>query len=389
VTGFGLVLSSFRHRRLRTLFLVLSLSIAVGIFTLTLAVFTTCAMTLSSTAGANELVVQPLGEGDHFPIAYVDQIRKIPNAQIRWWTAIYHSSDGARFSFSVLGASDDYPEHTRDDGWFVTTPEDAEAWRRDRSGALVGYQTLEKMGWKVGDTVTLKVFHGFDQGMNPNTQDRQSAGELAVKVIGGATGYRTTYTLVHHDYIARQFKSDTVDTIDVSCPPEKCPDVADAIDDHFANSTEPTQTSSVNDFFERLMRLRSSVPEMLRSVTLLILLITVFVTANTVAMSLAERRAELATLRAIGYTRRRMLRLILLESALACGFGGLIGAGVPLLLFHHKGITVGQWALENVRVLPWMSLVGLGAAILLGLISALVPALAASRRDVVTAMAAN
>ena len=390
MTGVGLALSSLRHRRVRTIFIVLSVGIAIAILTVTGAVLTTSAGFSKQALGVDELLVQPMSRARHFPITVVDQIRKIPDAKPAFWVSVYKSGDGARFTFNVLGANDDYPEAVRG-GWYDTAPEDADAWRRDKRGVLVGHQTAETMGWKVGDTVTVKVFRGsIDQGLSAASQNRDAAGEVTVKVIGlSKSGFQTTHVVAHYDYLAEQFQAQTVDNIDVRCTPGKCPEVADAIVARFANSTEPAQATQMGALFERRLKQVSAVPELLSRVALLILLITGFITANTVAMSLTERRSELATLRAIGYTRGRIVRLILVESALVCGLGGLVGAGVPLLVFHHHGITLGSWAMQNVTVNETVAAAGLGCAVLLGLIAGLVPALAASRRDVVQAMASQ
>jgi putative ABC transport system permease protein len=50
--------------------------------------------------------------------------------------------------------------------------------------------------------------------------------------------------------------------------------------------------------------------------------------ANTIGMSVLERRAELATLRALGLRRGVIVRLLLVEAALAGLIGGLLGVGL-------------------------------------------------------------
>jgi ABC-type lipoprotein release transport system permease subunit len=389
VTGLGLAVSGLRHRRLRSVFLILSVGLAIAVLTVTLAVLSTTAeLSGEAQGGDQELIVQPVASAGRFPIAYIDKIKKIPNAQPAWWVSVYRATDGGSYKFTVLGASDQYPEFTRD-GWFVTTKEDADAWRKDKKGALVGIQTLEKMGWKVGDLVTVKLFRNSDYKSGA-TAGQRAAGEVTLSISGVApSGFRSSYVVAHLEYVADQLNAQLVDNIDVRCPPGTCPAVADQIDETFANSTEPSQSTPISAFFERRLREMSAVPDLLTRVALLIVLITGFITANTVAMSLAERRSELATLRAIGYTRARIFRLIVAEAVLVCSIGGLIGAGVPLLLFRHHGLAVGGWALENVTVSPSMAAIGLGCAALLGLLAGLVPAVAASRRDVIAAMADN
>jgi len=96
-------------------------------------------------------------------------------------------------------------------------------------------------------------------------------------------------------------------------------------------------------------------------------------------MSVFERTKEFGTLRAIGWTRRRILRMVLGESLALCGLGGLVGAGLGVA-------TV--WA---VRQLPFAGILlpnifsarlfaqAMGVALALGLVGGAYPAWRASR----------
>ena len=95
---------------------------------------------------------------------------------------------------------------------------------------------------------------------------------------------------------------------------------------------------------------------------------------NTMAMSVLERRAEIASLRAMGWRKGRVARLILSESFLLSILGALLGVllgiGVTILLTHWKktsGLVQGDMSL-------WAIGEGLGVALVIAMIGAAYPA---------------
>lgn len=103
--------------------------------------------------------------------------------------------------------------------------------------------------------------------------------------------------------------------------------------------------------------------------------------SNTLALSVAERRRESGLLRALGFTRRQMRRMISLEALLTTGVAVVIGlalgltegmAGAYLLV---RGL---DWQFEPDPAWPWLLGVVVVAA-LTALIAALLPARQASR----------
>lgn len=89
---------------------------------------------------------------------------------------------------------------------------------------------------------------------------------------------------------------------------------------------EKPQTQSAN--MERLVQ---SYQKMLSFFSTLALLVGLFLVTNSVSISVAERRKEIGTLRALGGTRRGMLALFLSEATVM----GLVGSAV--------GVFLGRW----------------------------------------------
>src|SRR5262249_30749272 len=94
---------------------------------------------------------------------------------------------------------------------------------------------------------------------------------------------------------------------------------------------------------------------------------------------------EMGILRTLGYTPTEIMQLVLGESVLIALMGGLLAIGATILL--TKGAAAGMGPMGEAIVFRWeATLIVAGFAVVIGLISALVPALIASRRNIVESL---
>ncbi|AKJ14621.1 membrane protein [Streptomyces incarnatus] len=119
----------------------------------------------------------------------------------------------------------------------------------------------------------------------------------------------------------------------------------------------------------------------------LAIVIAVLGVVNTLALSVVERTREIGLLRAIGLGRRQLRRMIRLESVVIAVFGAVLGLALGLVW----GVCMQQvLALRGLTALafPWSTIVGvvIGSAVV-GVVAALLPALRASRMNVLAAIA--
>ena len=108
--------------------------------------------------------------------------------------------------------------------------------------------------------------------------------------------------------------------------------------------------------------------------------------ANTMAMSVFERTKEIGVLRSLGWAGRRIMALILIESA-GLGFaGGLLGVVAGCIALRVLA-ALPQTANVVSTSMPWSTPVeAVGIAVLVGLAAGLLPAYRASRLSPVEAM---
>ncbi|MFD5712485.1 ABC transporter permease [Streptomyces pharetrae] len=119
----------------------------------------------------------------------------------------------------------------------------------------------------------------------------------------------------------------------------------------------------------------------------LAIIIAVLGVVNTLALSVVERTREIGLLRAIGLGRRQLRRMIRLESVVIAVCGAVLGLALGLVW----GVCTQQvLALQGMTALaiPWGTIVAVvvGAAVI-GVVAALLPALRASRMNVLAAIA--
>lgn len=100
---------------------------------------------------------------------------------------------------------------------------------------------------------------------------------------------------------------------------------------------------------------------------------------NTILMSVFERIHEIGILLAIGWRRRRILKMILLESITLSLFGGLAGiaGGIGAVRLIRLAPNVGPYIRPDIGLA--LVLVAMGIAVALGALSGLYPAWRASR----------
>ncbi|MFO7872395.1 MAG: ABC transporter permease [Candidatus Undinarchaeales archaeon] len=124
-----------------------------------------------------------------------------------------------------------------------------------------------------------------------------------------------------------------------------------------------------------------------RIITLGIGIIAAFVAAigiiNTMFMSVSERTRELGIMKAVGATKKQIMRQILEEAGVLSVFGGLFGLLFGIIGTEAMNLYMG---VPLARVTPVLALSGLLFGILLSLAAAYYPAVKASEVDAIDAI---
>ncbi len=111
---------------------------------------------------------------------------------------------------------------------------------------------------------------------------------------------------------------------------------------------------------------------------------------NTMYAAVARRSREIGTLRSLGFSRKSILSSFMFESISLSLLGGLLGCFLALPM---NWVTTGVGSFStfseiafNFRVGPRAIIIGLTFAMVIGAVGGFLPALAASRRDLLTTL---
>ena len=108
------------------------------------------------------------------------------------------------------------------------------------------------------------------------------------------------------------------------------------------------------------------------------------VAANTMAYTVRERTNELAVLKAIGFTDRGVLALVLAESLALTFVGGAIGLGLAWLLVSMGDPTNGSFPVFYIPIVDLF--LGLALIVTMAFVAGILPALQAQRLQIADAL---
>ena len=145
-------------------------------------------------------------------------------------------------------------------------------------------------------------------------------------------------------------------------------------------------TMTGKDFDQQIGSATSLLNSILVGIALMALIIGGLSVINTMAMSIAERTREIGVKRAIGGARSRIVRELVVESALIGFIGGVTGlvlGAIVVMLANEAGRSSGTILFD---LTPQTALIAILFGTILGALAGFVPALHAARLDPVTAL---
>ncbi len=310
------------------------------------------------------------------PYAYRDRILLVPGVRkvtyATWFGGIYQDERNffANFAIDADHYLEVYPE-------FRVEPSQWADFLRDREACAAGRKLAERFGWKIGDRVPLRgtIWTGV--------------WEFNVRAIyeGSRPEDDTQQFWFRYDYLEerRPFGKGMVGWYVVRVgDPDRAAAAAAAINDRFANSSYETAAETEKAFAAGFVRQMGNIQALLLSIGSVVFFTLLLVTGNVMAIAVRERMGEIGVLKTLGYSDGAVLALLLSESCLYALLGG--GAG----LLGAKAFTLGGDPTQGLLVAfyfsPQKMALGLGFALLVGLLAGLLPALAAMRLKIVDAL---
>lgn len=374
------VLRNVFRNKIRTLFTSLSIAISLFLVALLYSYMSMQEELGSSTIPYNRLVVMHAnGLTNIVPVAHVDRVAALEGVQVvtpfTWFGGTYGDD---KIFFAQFGCDPKTVTQVFEE--YKLTPDELQAWQKDKTGCVIGAKLARMRGWKVGDKVPLK------SGLYDCTL------ELIVRGIYDAPKAADQEMLwFHWDYLdeerkkARDPLSGNVGTIMLKVSrSSSLPDVAARINERFASSDAPVKALTEQAFNAMFMEMMGDVKGFIEKTTMAVVFSLICVAANSMAMSMRERTREVAVLKALGFGRWLVISLVLAEAATISMFGGLLGLLGAKLLFSVVDLSLmGLPGLSQLYV-PWMLVLqGTVLSVFIGLVSGIVPAFRAADASVV------
>jgi len=375
-----LIFANLFRKKIRLILTIGSFAVALFLFSF-LAVVKGAFGRGADIAGADRLVIinrisiiQPL------PLSYRDKILRIPGVKAithnNWFGGVYQDEKNffPQFAIDVENQRTVLPElKVPDDQWanFV----------KDRQGAIAGAKTAARFGWKIGDRIPIKttIFGGA------NTWEFNLDGIYHSTTVGGDESQFWFQWDAFEEGVPKTFKDNVGWYVLKLDSPDDAVRVSKAIDDMFANSSFETKTETESAFAAGWVKQFGNIEFLILTIGAVVFFTLLLVTGNTMAISVRERIGELAVLKAIGFSDRSILFFVLAESLTIALVGGLIGLGLAALAIPVLGAAL-NGLLPTLILSPAILSVGLGTALLVGVVSGLLPGIGAMRMRVVNAL---
>lgn len=370
-----LVLANLFRNKSRSVLTTLSVAVAFYLFASLQSVVT--ALEAAAEVGSEARLVTGHASGITFPLPQahvqrlgaVEGVRSVSTAN--WFGGVYIDTRNffAQFAIDSESYLDMYPEMVIEEG-------QKEAYLAERTAALVGSGLMERFGWRLGQTVTLQgtIFTGD--------------WDFTIRAVYTPTdpSFGDEMFHFHYDYLYERTNRQVTPGwfILQLDDPESAAEISQQVDAIFENSTAPTKTETEKAFQAGFVTMWGNISLLVEVIGTAVFFAILFVAANTMMMATRERVGEVAVMKTLGFQNGTLFGIVLAEAITIC----LVGAVV--------GLALARLSLGNARqiqsIIPGFTIdlgtlvLGMAIALMLGILTGLIPAVSAARLSVVEAL---
>jgi putative ABC transport system permease protein len=320
------------------------------------------------------------------PQAYESRLAAVPGvkrvAKSNWFQGVRGSNGDMRDFFPNFAVEAEpylamYPE-------FGLTEAEKQAFLKDLRGCIIGSEIAEKFGWTVGSTIQLestippyRIGKPFEFVVSAIYQvDEQKHPNHSKQMM-----------LFHWKYLYEATNQQAgVGTYVVQIAnPSQAAAVGRAIDTTFENSDAETKTETEAQFIAGFISMVGDLALILNSIGLAVAFTILAVSANTMSMSIRERRTEIAVLKTLGFSSALVLTLVLGEALVLGAVGSGIGVGLASVVLSFAGTMPGFSGFgAALKLTPALASGMLAVGAVIGLLAGLTPAVSAYRSNITT-----
>jgi len=312
----------FRNRR-RTMLTAGSIAVSMGL----VAILQTILLEITKPAGVDESIPRVVVRHRtsltmSLPRPYERKIREFPGVKavtpMNWFGGVWKDDQYENF-FPRFGVD----PSTFFDVYVDYFPVEAgalDALKSERRGCLVGKTLVKRYGWKIGDTLQIRGdIYPVD---------------LELKIVGTFDGPQSDWAIFQLKYLDELMGetvragtffllADDAKTVDALLP---------QLEAAFRNSEAEVKAETEKAFQLSFVEMLGNIKVFINSLVGVVIFAVCMIAASTMALAIRERTREIATLKAIGFARDRVMALVVGEGMLVSAIGGFGGLGLSWLL---------------------------------------------------------
>jgi putative ABC transport system permease protein len=358
----------FRHK-LRTTLTIIGLAVAVMAFGL----IQTAASSWNSGVAASQVdrlvtrdavtIINPL------PYSYLEKIKQVPGVEevtyMNWFGGTYidNSHFFSRMAVDPNTVFEVYPE-------YQISKEELHDFQTQGNACVVGSALAREYNFKLGDVITL------DGDIYPGKWEFVIRGIYTPK-------YKSTdasQLFFQWNYLNEKVKQDFPTRgdqvgwiVEKIAPGANAGTISKNIDALFANSPAETKTETERAFQQSFVSASSAIINGMQYMSFIIVGIIMLVLGNTMIMSARERTREYAVLKALGFSAKHLIGLILGESLFISAIGGGLGIFLTFGAVNGMGENIPRSFFPVFEVEPSNLLLAVIAVVVVGILAAIFP----------------
>jgi putative ABC transport system permease protein len=379
---FKLVVRNTFRQKLRTGLTIFGMAVAILAFCLLDTVIEAWYVGVNSASPDRLVSRNSVSMIFPLPLNYRSRIQMVPGIKQvvygNWFGGVY-IDERHFFPRIAVGPEqyfDVYPE-------FIIPEGERIAFWKQRNSCIAGRKTVERYGWKLGDTITLTgniypgewrfVLRGVYSGATKSTDE--------------------TLFFFRWDYLDETLKSKSPGragqvgwyVIQVADPTD-AGQISQSVDNLFKNSSAETLTETEKAFQTGFLAMTEAIVVAVRIVSYVVIGVILIILVNTMAMTSRERTPEYAILKTMGFGSKHLWMLIAGESV----FISLLGAAIGMALSYpasnifssNTGTLLPVFQVHFRKLLYICVCISIG----IGIVSALFPIWSATRIRIADAL---
>ena len=373
-----LVVKNLLRSRRRTILTVLSIAVSLFIFSALISLPTVANHVLADTASSVRIACRTkMGQAYPLPEAYKAKIAATPHVVAvtpdNFFGGIYHVVSD---QFPNIAVDPEQIDVMWPDWGF--SPGGIEQFKSLRTACLVAEGTMKRFHLSLGQQIQLRGATYYPVN-------------VSLTIVGTIVkGPAPSFLVFRRDYLEEiEGRPGRVDNFWVRADSSQAvPEIIRSVNAEFANSSAETQCDSEAVFIGSVIGRFRMFFTLARILGLIVVVTIGLVAANAAAMSIRERRNEIAVMRSIGFRSQLILRLLIAESIVTALAGCWLGCGAAFALLKIFSVTsdvLGPFV-GAIQIPTPVLLETVLAAILIGLLSSYVPARSAMRLRIVDAL---